>query len=87
MKSWYESKTIWLGTNPRRFVPKQNPPPNPEGGSLRGSPNGSRTRVSALRGQRPRPLDDGAGKKHRRRYRRRPVVPMRLVARGGFEPP
>ena len=27
---------------------------------LRGAPNGSRTRVSALRGPRPRPLDDGS---------------------------
>jgi hypothetical protein len=29
-----------------------------------GGPNGSRTRVLALRGPRPRPLDDGTIKKH-----------------------
>jgi hypothetical protein len=29
-------------------------------GSQNGAPNGTRTRVSALRGPRPRPLDDGS---------------------------
>src|SRR3972149_10480351 len=28
-------------------------------GSFNGGPNGNRTRVSGVRGQRPRPLDDG----------------------------
>src|SRR5215470_18065540 len=42
-----------------------------------GGPNGIRTRVSALRGPCPRPLDDGATSVRRKR----------LAGRGGLEPP
>jgi hypothetical protein len=31
-----------------------------------GDPNGTRTHVSGVRGQRPRPLDDGATEKRKR---------------------
>src|SRR6266446_8889313 len=47
-----------------------------------GGPNGIRTRVSALRGPCPGPLDDGAVWRTVRRRRQR-----KLAGGGGFEPP
>src|SRR3979411_140082 len=46
-----------------------------------GGPNGIRTRVSALRGPCPGPLDDGAGRT------RQQLTRNLLAGGGGFEPP
>src|SRR3989441_9511939 len=53
-----------------------------------GGPNGIRTRVSALRGPCPGPLDDGAGQVLRKQRRMRQQLTQNLLAGGGgFEPP
>src|SRR5437867_7924646 len=55
---------------------------------LNGGPNGIRTRVSALRGPCPGPLDDGAGQVLRKQRRTRQQLTRNLLAGGGgFEPP
>src|SRR4030095_6813893 len=61
--------------------------------SLFGGPNGVRTRVSALRGPCPRPLDDGAGRASTARVyslcsRRTSVAAeTKMAGGGGLEPP
>jgi hypothetical protein len=50
---------VFRGLARRRGIARELPE-NPD--SLSGGPNGIRTRVSALRGPCPRPLDDGAGR-------------------------
>ena len=45
-----------------------------------GSPNGTRTRVSGVRGRYPRPLDDGTAKIYS-------LIVGEVAGGGGFEPP
>ena len=57
-------KRFWSNFRPERRTCHLKRKRRPEGRryiaqSKNGTPNGTRTRVSAVKGQRPRPLDDG----------------------------
>jgi hypothetical protein len=62
-------------------------------GLSNGGPNGNRTRVSGVRGQRPRPLDDGTIENKKLILEKSQEVSpdfsneKSMVGGGGFEPP
>ena len=59
----------------------------PELVNVGGGPNGIRTRVSALRGPCPRPLDDGAGRASAASCSASRCAETKMAGGGGLEPP